>query len=1107
VAKKIVIAGQRNIGSKVPSANIFESPNSTTAFDMATFTPKVNLTPSKPLYLDGKMNREYTMVTLEDLKYRSLQQAKDDETASTTLNINFDKKNLTNYAYFGSLKDLMTTSVANIISKWVGSILVDMYGANEVGEAYTRSTVKNYKYNPAEDTSSFSVPLYVVENKFGINLYETNSSSENGLRDMVLYYTSYGLLFNDKVFPILSFKGIGDDSQAELVFTVKGQPFLDGLVDDNVHPPMAVTFHVKPDEKEYRIFLKSLSTFERYLLSTDTDPNYTAVFKLPMEDENGEVTMVDSSITWPVSDGYNLDVDTWAYSAYLNELINIGNVYDEFKTNMLINNLTPRVIFDLDLTEEKKMEKLVKIYGRKYDEVKAFIDGLVYVNRIGYDKVETAPDALIKNLAETLGWDVVNFTTDNELFDSIFTTKATYQNKDFTPAEVDIELWRRILMNTSYFFKTKGTRQGIEAIFAMIGAPESLIEFNEHVYLAEDRVIRYDDDMQEYPIQYGVHFQQLDDSENGKDVYIDSFKERGFTLTRIEDNKKTATERNRFLINTKEISLNLSTAKPIEYDLYKSEPRIMSFLDYMGSLYNSNVDFRTNKIEYDYMTQSYPSLFEVLLKYYKETNDVMTFKRVLRYVVKFGGMWFKFVSQFIPATTIITEGGTGIRNTAFTPQKFKYKTSDAGDTGCLFITEQMDEISAEMFMMSIDGAYTMGVGDDEDAIVMQSSTGEVTTSDSTLVTNEYSYVTSQMQSDPQMSGTYTVIVVPKTTTSDVVKISANTIGSSNTIPLEKGLDTKKDITFSFDSIDNIVEFGVTLHEYAPAFGYFLTKIAHTQVFKKSDIVNNQIKMTIPALSLKGDTQYLVKPYFILDGEVSTKDDLDKHDSPYGIYRGVTDFYFPSISVPKRPFVYINSVIERKNPDTYSGVTITESFSINESLVVANTDELKITLENEVRENGVVIRINGSELVRGVDFYQSPINEKVILIKKASERQGQISVLYIVDDSNDVIYNLAHGSNLIEWDIDEKIRESENGYFRIEFALDSRTGFEVIDYSIRKDYTYNTTRFTEVLDTNSQSVQSGSVYKVRVVSNKTMNTLTDEILTSRVYSDYFKVRIP
>jgi len=51
------------------------------------------------------------------------------------------------------------------------------------------------------------------------------------------------------------------------------------------------------------------------------------------------------------------------------------------------------------------MTKLIRIYGKEFDEIREFIDSLTYVNKITYDKINNAPDQIIKNMARTFGWD------------------------------------------------------------------------------------------------------------------------------------------------------------------------------------------------------------------------------------------------------------------------------------------------------------------------------------------------------------------------------------------------------------------------------------------------------------------------------------------------------------------------------------------------------------------------------------------------------------------------------------------------------------------------------------------------------------------------------
>jgi hypothetical protein len=45
-----------------------------------------------------------------------------------------------------------------------------------------------------------------------------------------------------------------------------------------------------------------------------------------------------------------------------------------------------------------------------------------------------------------------------------------------------------LVINSFYLFKSKGTRCSIEFILRLFGAPEALIEFNEHIYIADQKI-------------------------------------------------------------------------------------------------------------------------------------------------------------------------------------------------------------------------------------------------------------------------------------------------------------------------------------------------------------------------------------------------------------------------------------------------------------------------------------------------------------------------------------------------------------------------------------------------------------------------------------------
>ena len=149
----------------------------------------------------------------------------------------------------------------------------------------------------------------------------------------------------------------------------------------------------------------------------------------------------------------------------------------------------PVRLSDLDQdTSGQKVNKTLQIYGREYDELNKYILGIKFANTVTYNKQDNTPDLYLKNLARILGWELVSSVFDNDLLASYVTPKSsTYSGESvgLTPVEADIELWRRIILNSPWLWKSKGARKAIEFLIRFIGAPLGLIQFNEYVYKAD----------------------------------------------------------------------------------------------------------------------------------------------------------------------------------------------------------------------------------------------------------------------------------------------------------------------------------------------------------------------------------------------------------------------------------------------------------------------------------------------------------------------------------------------------------------------------------------------------------------------------------------------
>jgi hypothetical protein len=189
---------------------------------------------------------------------------------------------------------------------------------------------------------------------------------------------------------------------------------------------------------------------------------------------------------------WNLDIRSDRFELYLEDLNEIGVNFDAFKTNLIARFLVTESLLEFD-TPDHKVRKVLQIYGRSFDQIKQFIDALAYMNSVSYNPGNDIPSMLLKNLAATLGWGTnISPITEEGFLNSVYSSSGVTQyegfSRELTPSELNYQFYRNLILNSAYLFKSKGTRKSIEFTLRLVGAPDALIEFNEHVYLADQRI-------------------------------------------------------------------------------------------------------------------------------------------------------------------------------------------------------------------------------------------------------------------------------------------------------------------------------------------------------------------------------------------------------------------------------------------------------------------------------------------------------------------------------------------------------------------------------------------------------------------------------------------
>jgi hypothetical protein len=470
------------------------SEGGTPLFTMGNFNITTNMDPkSDKFFITNKFSN---FVSLTDLDL-SLANANKLLSDNAGVLLNLDKTNLKYNAQFGSLSEFVRVSLENIIINWPASLYVNNLALDVNNYSILGNTYDNYIYDYLSDTAFFRVNTTFINNKYQLNILKNGSildtfNASNDLRNVTVNYAAYAVLLNGNEYPVLNFTAATHSTNDYVYFSVKGNPF-SGISTSNI------SYHIKPNKIKEETFFNELPDFEAYLLNRLITPKYTAKFNYSVKSDDGVVLYTSDSVIWPTSDGYNIDFDTSGYIDYVTKLLDI-TTNNDLSTSDLMNRVlvsdsissfdtAPINIYDLDRDSTgQKVTKTLRIYGRSFDDINNFIDGISFANTVSYNKLDNIPDIYIKNLARVLGWELMTSVVENGLLSNYVTTsKSSYEGQSvgLTPVEADIELWRRLILNSPWLWKSKGTRKSIEFLLKFIGVPGGLVTFNEYIYKAE----------------------------------------------------------------------------------------------------------------------------------------------------------------------------------------------------------------------------------------------------------------------------------------------------------------------------------------------------------------------------------------------------------------------------------------------------------------------------------------------------------------------------------------------------------------------------------------------------------------------------------------------
>jgi hypothetical protein len=471
-------------------------------------------------------------ISLESMNISDVEQSKMIIANNFQVYPNYDLSQITNFTLYGSLVLRVSSAIRKIVNYFPAALDVRTLRS----DYSTGNTFVNISYDSVENETTLEIPLEAIRNPFAID-YSTNANRNTAvyefatseLRNMTANFGKYALFLGNNQFTINDIVPV-DSGSTTFKLYIEGEPF-PNVTFSNFNVLIRPTdFYVN------KVFNENFDTVENFLLNREITPIYTAYFKVPRENEDGTYTITYETAKFPVEGVWNLDIVSSTFQDYITTLNDFAINLDEFTTNLISRFYTTNALKEFD-TPDRKYEKILQIYGRSFDQTKSFIGALANINSVNYNVKNDIPSQLLKNLAQTLGWATnISPITETSFLGSVFSSsKSQFSGvpKGQTPDELNYQYYRNLIMNSAYLFKSKGTRKSIEVLLRFIGAPDFLVDFNEYVYLADQR-INLDEFNEKYALISGGTYIETTAVLDPTDVYsIMGVQYTGVTATTV----------------------------------------------------------------------------------------------------------------------------------------------------------------------------------------------------------------------------------------------------------------------------------------------------------------------------------------------------------------------------------------------------------------------------------------------------------------------------------------------------------------------------------------------------------------------------------------------
>ena len=219
----------------------------------------------------------------------------------------------------------------------------------------------------------------------------------------------------------------------------------------------AVTASIMPQGDLFPISMNSPSSSNAYF--TDVKVSYN----------NPTDIHPFSNIYRPPSGSY-AGSTTW--NSWYDDLITSASNYDNDNINSLINNLPFSLRTD---DQHKTLRDFVNMLGEQFDLLRSYIDNYQNFYKMGYKNPNSIPDNLLPIIGDSIGFDLMNPYSG-----SITNYLESNQGDGFGMKGAINLLWKKILNNVLYVYKSKGTQASLSSLLNLYGFDANSFKLSEY---------------------------------------------------------------------------------------------------------------------------------------------------------------------------------------------------------------------------------------------------------------------------------------------------------------------------------------------------------------------------------------------------------------------------------------------------------------------------------------------------------------------------------------------------------------------------------------------------------------------------------------------------